>query len=73
MNSLSVLRIHYEFSIITANISRIHFPFREFTIDSLHISPIQYLFREYTKNSLSVSRIHFLFCEFHLLRNDYIK
>ena len=63
MNSLSISRIHYEFTIYFAN--------------SLPISRIHYLFWEYTLNWLSISRIHYLFREFTIffensLWNDYL-
>ena len=67
--SLSISRIHYEFTVCFGNSFLINYSFREFTIDLLSfleftlnpisVSWVRHLFRENAMNSLSLSRIHY--------------
>ena len=61
MNSLSILRIHYEFTVFIKNLVRIHLIFREFIMNSYSLSRIR---QEYTWSFTNLLWIHYLFHDF---------
>ena len=64
MNSLSVPRIHYHFTIFFANSLSFSWNHYEVTINLANILWIYYQFSEFTLNSLSLPRIHYHFTIF---------
>ena len=69
MNTLSVLRIYYEFTIVSANSLWVHFLFRDFTIFFASKLQMKFLFHKFTINSLYFSQIHY---EFTLFRKFWV-